>query len=169
MPTGGGKTRIAGQLLAGWLKDGRKAVWLTHRKELASQTEGMLHEAGVPAMSNIQWTPGVPAPVIPNGTIILMAQTVSRRTAGANVWDGYDVGDLIIIDEAHHATAGGWARAIRQWPGPILGMTATPWRLSKAEGFDHLFKELRCGPQVAALQSGKWLCRSRALSPARGR
>ena len=26
LPTGGGKTRIAGELLAGWLKDGRKAV-----------------------------------------------------------------------------------------------------------------------------------------------
>ena len=26
LPTGSGKTRIAGELLAGWLKDGRKAV-----------------------------------------------------------------------------------------------------------------------------------------------
>lgn len=37
LPTGGGKTIIAGALLADWLTGGRKAVWLTHRKELASQ------------------------------------------------------------------------------------------------------------------------------------
>ena len=37
LPTGSGKTRIAGELLSGWLKGGRKALWLTHRKELAAQ------------------------------------------------------------------------------------------------------------------------------------
>ena len=64
LPTGGGKTRIAGELLSGWLKGGRRAVWLTHRRELASQTEGMLQEAGVPATANIRWTPRTNAPVI---------------------------------------------------------------------------------------------------------
>ena len=38
LPTGGGKTIIASQLLAGWLRNGRKADRLTHRKELADQT-----------------------------------------------------------------------------------------------------------------------------------
>ena len=37
------------------------------------------------------------------------------------------------------------ARAMKQWPGRIVGMTATPWRLSRKEGFDHLFDELLCG------------------------
>ena len=165
LPTGGGKTRIAGGLLSSWLKDGRKAVWLTHRRELAAQTEGMLQEDHVSATKDIQWTPGTKAPPIPNGVVILMAQTVSRRTAGAEVWESYDSSDLMIIDEAHHATAEGWARAIKQWPGPVLGMTATPWRLSQREGFDHLFEELVCGPQVASLQSDGWLCNARVLSP----
>ena len=126
LPTGGGKTRIAGELLSSWLEDGRKGVWLTHRRELAAQTEGMLQEAGVSATANIHWTPHTDGPMIVNGVVILMAQTVSRRNARANVWDGYNSNDLMIIDEAHHATADGWARAINQWPGPVLGMTATP-------------------------------------------
>ena len=165
LPTGSGKTRIAGELLSGWLKHGRKAVWLTHRRELAFQTEGMIQEAGVGATANIRWTPHTKAPTLVNGVVILMAQTVGRRTNEANVWDHYNSGDLMIIDEAHHATADGYARAIRQWPGPILGMTATPWRLSEKEGFEHLFEKLYCGPQVAALQSDKWLCLARMLSP----
>ena len=165
LPTGGGKTRIAGDLLSRWLKDGRKAIWLTHRKELAAQTEGMLQQDGVTATSNMRWEPHTNAPTLVNGVVILMAQTVSRRTAVAEVWNGYDACDLMIIDEAHHSTADGWARAMKQWPGPALGMTATPWRLSQKEGFDHLFEELVCGPQVAALQSDGWLCNARALSP----
>ena len=168
LPTGSGKTRIAGELLSGWLKDGRKAVWLTHRKELAAQTEGMLREAGVTATANMQWMPRTNAPTLLNGVVILMAQTVSRRSGRANVWDGYNRSDLMIIDEAHHATADGWARAMKQWPGPVVGMTATPWRLSLKEGFDHLFRELHCGPQVAALQSDKWLCQARVMLPPEG-
>ena len=170
LPTGGGKTCIAAELLADWLKGGlnRKAVWLTHRRELASQTEGMLREAGVPATANIQWAARTGAPVIVKGVVILMAQTVSRRNSRANVWGGYDRGDLMVIDEAHHATAGGWTRAIKQWQGPVLGMTATPWRLSREEGFDHLFSELHCGPQVAALQAGNSLCRARVPLPPEG-
>ena len=165
LPTGGGKTRIAGELLSRWLQDGRKAVWLTHRKELAAQTEGMLLQDGVTAMSNMGWEPHTNAPTLLNGAVILMALKVGRRTATANVWGGYNSNDLMVIDEAHHATAESWARAMRQWPGPVLGMTATPWRLSRREGFDHLFKELHCGPQVKALQSGGCLCRARVLSP----
>ena len=166
LPTGGGKTCIAGELLSGWLNGGRKAVWLTHRRELATQTEGMLGEAGVTAAANMQWTPRNSAPTLLNGVVILMAQTVSRRNARANVWHDYNNNDLMVIDEAHHASASGWARAIKQWRGPVVGMTATPWRLSIKEGFDHLFNELICGPQVAALQSNKWLCLSRfKLSP----
>ena len=165
LPTGGGKTRIAGELLAAWPHNGRKAVWLTHRKELAAQTEGMLLETGVTATANMQWKPRTDAPTLINGVVILMAQTVSLRSRRKSVWDGYNHTDLLIIDEAHHATARGWARAINQWPGPVLGMTATPWRLSEREGFHHLFSDLHCGPQVAALQSDKWLCRSQVLSP----
>ena len=165
LPTGGGKTRIAGEFLSDWLQGGRKAVWLTHRRELAAQTESMLSESGVPATANIRWEPSTSAPTIANGVVILMAQTVSRRTARADVWRQYDVNDLMVIDEAHHATASGWSRAIGQWPGPVLGMTATPWRLSEREGFDHLFKKLVCGPQVAELQADNWLCPVQVIAP----
>ena len=165
LPTGGGKTIIAGALLADWLTGGRKAVWLTHRKELADQTCGMLTDAHISAVTDVNWTPGTDAPAMSHGVVILMAQTVGRRTAKREVWNRYNAEDLMVIDEAHHATAEGWERAMRQWPGRILGMTATPWRLSKKEGFDHLFDTLRCGPQVADLQDDQWLCGAQTLLP----
>lgn len=163
LPTGGGKTRIAGELLVGRLKDGCQAVWLTHRKELADQTAKMLREHGVPAMADIRWEPGSAAPSMANGAVILMAQTVTRRNVRDSVWNRYGPCDLMIIDEAHHAAADGYARAIRHWQGPVLGMTATPWRLSEGQGFGHLFDQLHCGPQVTELQASGWLCRSHVI------
>ncbi len=173
LPTGGGKTVIAGTLLADRLQDGRrKAVWLTHRKELAEQTRGMLTNAGVSAITNVNWTPGEDAPYMAGGVVILMAQTVARRTddrraINPKVWNRYDANDLLVIDEAHHAAAPGWERAMQQWPGPIVGMTATPWRLSEKEGFNHLFGGLLCGPQTADLQALEEpaLCQARVFIP----
>ena len=165
LPTGGGKTHIAGVLLRRWLHDGRKAVWLTHREQLADQTCGMLADAGVSAISLKTWQSGNDAPSIPSGVVILMAQTVGRRTNRMQIWGKYRSDDLLVIDEAHHATADGWKRAIEQWPGRVIGLTATPWRLSKIEGFDHLFKKLLHGPQVSELQADNWLCQARVLMP----
>ena len=165
LPTGGGKTHIAGALLRHWLHSGRKAVWLTHREQLADQTCGMLADAGVSAISLKTWQSGDDAPSIPSGVVILMAQTVGRRTNRMQIWGKYRSEDLLVIDEAHHATADGYERAIKQWPGRILGLTATPWRLSKIEGFDHLFKKLLFGPQVSELQADGWLCQARVLMP----
>lgn len=158
LPTGGGKTVIAGALLKEWLKGRRKAVWLTHRKELVTQTREQLVNADVASKVDARWTPGHDAPARRNGVAILMAQTVSRRTTRMDVWSRYGSDDLMIVDEAHHAASDGWTRAMRQWPGRILGMTATPWRLSHKEGFDHLFSALLCGSQIVDLQSGNHLC-----------
>ena len=167
LPTGGGKTVIAAHLLRGWLTDGAKAVWLTHRKELAQQTRKLLARAAV-ATAEVQekWQSDDTAPVIAGGVVILMAQTVARREKRfEDIWQRYDRGDLLIVDEAHHATAEGWTRVICNWPGRTLGMTATPWRLSKREGFEHLFNKLICGPQVSELQNAMYLCRERVVAP----
>ncbi len=165
LPTGGGKTHIAGALLSSWLHDGRKAVWLTHRKELSVQTRRMLTEAGVSAYRLESWEPGNDVQSITNGVVILMVQTVSRRNNKKQIWGEFNSHDLLVIDEAHHAPSPGYNRAIQQWPGPVIGLTATPWRLSKTERFDHLFKELLHGPQVSQLQADKWLCQARVLIP----
>ena len=177
LPTGGGKTEIAGALLKDFLVGGRKAVWLTHREELAEQTEERLKRnwniAAMHATNN--WSRGRPAPDMPNGISILKAQTVARRNKKSseedvwerspNVWDNYDPDDLLVIDEAHHAPAKGWERAIEQWPGRVWGLTATPWRLSLREGFDHLFHNLVTGLQTKEMQDSGHLAHSEMFAP----
>ena len=167
LPTGGGKTVIAGELLSNWLGNDRKAVWLTHREELVRQTHAMLQAAGVRSTIDMRWQPTDPAPSRPGGVVVLMAQTVGRRTSrlSSMTWARYDANDLMIIDEAHHASAPGYVAAMKQWPGYVLGMTATPWRLSEREGFEHLFGSLVCGPDIVTLQSEGALCQARVLVP----
>lgn len=172
LPTGGGKTVIAAALLSNYLIGGRKAVWLTHRRELASQTEEKLNEEHVQAqfVSSEKWQTGTKAPKIDADVVILMVQTVGRRVLATPdiVWENYDSNDLMIIDEAHHSVAKSWERAIGQWPGRVLGMTATPWRLSKKEGLDKIFGRLISGPQVPDLQAAGFLCQAEMLWPDEG-
>ena len=168
LPTGGGKTEIAGALLKDFLVDGRKAVWLTHREELADQTENRLKRNWLIPAQHLtdRWRQGRPAPDMPNGASILKAQTVSRRNKDSEaVWDNYGPDDLLVIDEAHHAPASGWERAIEQWPGRVWGLTATPWRLELEKGFDHLFHKLIAGPQISELQAGSHLAPSSVWAP----
>ena len=165
LPTGGGKTRIATALLAEWLRDSRKAAWLTHRRELSDQTCEVLKKSGVAAMNRPEWNADDPAPSMKNEVTILMSQTISRRNHIPDVWNDYGPEDLLVIDEAHHATAPGWTRAIEQWPGPVIGMTATPWRLEKHLGFDHSFNSMISGPQISEMQSSGSLAHAQVLMP----
>lgn len=165
LPTGGGKTIIAAHLLSRYLSRARKAVWLTHRTELAAQTVRMLVDAAGVDAWHVQRPSQAPMPARQRGVVIIMAQTAGRRAKNPDVWSKYDQGDLLIIDEAHHAAADGYERAMERWRGRVLGMTATPWRLSLKEGFDHLFNNLVCGPQTSELQRDGFLCKARVIAP----
>ena len=165
LPTGGGKTIIAAHLLSRYLRGARKAVWLTHRTELAAQTGRMLADAAGVDAWHVQRPSQAPMPARQRGVVIIMAQTAGRRARNADVWSKYDQDDLLIIDEAHHAAADGYERAMERWSGRVLGMTATPWRLSLKEGFGHLFDNLACGPQTSELQRGGFLCEARVVAP----
>jgi len=169
LPTGGGKTIIAAHLLASYLSGARKAAWLTHRTELATQTRDMLADAAGVDAWHVRRPSQAPMPSRPRGVIVVMAQTAGRRARNPDVWSEYDHDDLLIIDEAHHAAADGYERAMKSWRGRVLGMTATPWRLSLKEGFDHLFDDLICGPQTMELQRDGFLCETRVITPPRDR
>ena len=53
-----------------------------------------------------------------------MVQTVARRL------EAIPAPALLVIDEAHHAVAGTWAKIAAAWPNAkVLGVTATPERL----------------------------------------
>jgi len=119
-PTGMGKTVIIAAISANAAARNRHVLILVHRRELIHQTSSKLAWVGLEH--------GIIAAGIPSSdhaVQIASVQTLARRLSRLD-WQP----TLIIIDEAHHATAGQWARILDHWPDAYrLGVSATPCRL----------------------------------------
>lgn len=139
-PTGSGK----GVLIANWIHRAAarsRSVWLTcHRDELVTQ------------LSNGLWAAGVSHGIIAAGRAetrdavqVASIPTLVRRLGRL------PAPDLLVVDEAHHASAASWARVIAHCGrSRIVGLTATPCRLD-GRGLDDMFDDLVVGPTVADL------------------
>lgn len=126
-PTGSGKTVMAVHLVRGV---NRPTLWLAHRKELIDQAAAHLKRLAI-------W-PGIIKsgyPVTPTAKVqVASVQTLTRRAMPP--------AGLIVVDEAHHATAGGYGRILEHYPGvPVVGLTATPFRLD-GNGLGDVFGEI---------------------------
>ena len=144
-PTGSGKTVLFASISSGVRAKGMRVMILVHRQELLDQTARTLNALNVPhgliAAGRSQ--------TLRELVQVAGVQTVVRRCGDI------PAPDLIIVDEAHHATAGSWKNVIGAFPeARILGVTATPERLDgKGLGIDHggCFDDLILGPEVRDL------------------
>jgi superfamily II DNA or RNA helicase len=170
LPTGGGKTHVLTDIAVRAAQKGRRVLHVVHRRELTLQISAALERRDLPH--------GLIAPGQPTGTQpvqVAMAQTLARRLPLDRT--GRFRFDLVIVDEAHHATRDSIWGAILQHnnilaPGGarLLGVTATPCRLdgkglgAAAGGF---FDELVVGPSVAELIELGYLARPVVYAPDR--
>lgn len=141
MPTGAGKTVVFCHIAENAVMKGKRVWILVHRVELLRQTSKKLHENGVNhGLINPKYTPYLQLPV----------QVASVQTL-VNRLERYQKPDVIIIDEAHHATAGSWNKIISACPNAlILGVTATPTR-ADGTGLNKIFDDIIIGPQIYEL------------------
>ena len=139
LPTGLGKTVLFAEIIRRMHERGCRAMVLAHREELITQAADKIRRVtGLEAqieMGEYHVTPyfGKMPPVV--------VSTVQTHCAGGDgggrmsKFDPQDFG-LVVIDEAHHATARTYRRCIdwyRQNPDcKILGVTATPDRADEA-------------------------------------
>lgn len=139
LPTGGGKTVIFADIARLAATAGTRTAILVHRDALLTQASEKLRETGV-AHSII--APG--HNFYGDKVAVASVQTLVRRLARHDF-------DLIIIDEAHHATAGSYRKILNAYPDAfVLGVTATPQRTDGA-GLDSVFQQLVSGPGIADL------------------
>lgn len=154
-PTGSGKTVIFSYVTANAAAKGNRTLVLVHRAELLNQTHAALTQLEVPHGL-------IAAGKTPDSTHLTQVasvQTLIRRL------DHVRPPDLIVIDEAHHATAGAWATVLARWPqARVLGVTATPQRLD-GKGLGQVFDDLIRGPEVADLIGQGFLCRPQYFAP----
>jgi superfamily II DNA or RNA helicase len=157
LPTGGGKTYIFVHIAEQAAIRGNRVCILVHRQELVDQSSRSLHAIGCQHG------------VIANGyrmdlrhTVqVASVQTLARRlhTIPAGFFQ------LLIVDEAHHAVAGTWAKVLAAMPqSRILGVTATPERLD-GRGLDDQFDVMIEGPDAGWLTEQGFLVPCRVFAP----
>lgn len=142
VPTGGGKTVTAGEIVRRAALKMRRTLWLAHRAELVDQAAATLSRQGlmVGAISASASSPPNPYALVQVATVqTLLARNMRPRA------------DLIVADEAHHYVADEWVTLLRDYPDAfVIGLTATPER-SDGRGLGELFGNLVVGTSVRDL------------------
>ena len=148
LPTGGGKTVIFAAIASQFLQQGKRVLILAHREELVLQ-----------AAEKVNVISGTSAGIIKAGhqaNYGLPLQVASVQSLGTRL-HLLAPPDLIVVDEAHHATAATYRKVLEACPDAcILGVSATPVRLD-GSGFQDMFDELFCGPSVQELIESGYL------------
>ena len=154
LPTGGGKTFTFSYVAAKALEKDNYTLILVHRKELLFQASKSLKAMGLKhglIKSGISMNPDAKIQVASKDTLIHRMTRLQWLKP-----------DLIIIDEAHHATAGTWRKILdfykEAW---LLGVTATPCRLDgKGLGLlsGGVFDSMVLGPTMRNLINNDYLC-----------
>ena len=154
LPTGGGKTVCFSYIAEQAAKKGNRVLVLVHRQELLDQASRSM--------------------TVPHGRIsagkamdlshvvqVASVQTVARRLHLLP----RDFFQLLVVDEAHHTTAGTWARVIEHFSqAKLLGVTATPIR-GDSRGLGEHYQAMVEGPSAAWLTDNGYLALARVLAP----
>ena len=126
-PCGAGKTVMATDMVE---RLNLPTLWLAHRKELIDQAAGRIESHGLSTGIIKAGYPTCPLAQVQVASV----QTLVRR-------DKPRAG-LIVVDEAHHATADTYQKILDAYDGiPVVGLTATPFRLD-GRGLGDLFGEI---------------------------
>lgn len=160
LPTGAGKTTVGCSVFESALRKGRRAVWLTHRRELVGQASARLKKQGiehgiVTADSKARQNPTAPVQVCSIQTLHARPDEIPR-------------GDIIIPDEAHHDTCDTWQTVRDAFPHPelVLGLTATPQR-GDGTALGNVYDRMVIGSTIKELTDLGWLLPVDIIGPAK--
>jgi superfamily II DNA or RNA helicase len=153
LPTGAGKTRIAGELIKRALGRCERSIFVVPRLSLIEQTVAAFEGEGIGHIGVIQgqnFRTDTSAPVQ-----IASAQTLARRDIPHS--------GLVIIDECHLRF-----KAINDWlldpawaKAKFIGLSATPW----AKGMGLVWQSLIAPVTITELIQDDFLCQFRVLAP----
>jgi len=150
LPTGGGKTVVATQMIHNAARNGHRSMFVVDRIELVEQAASHLHalglKVGILQGDNTRRHPD-------DEVVVASIQTLRSRGAPPS--------GLIIIDEAHilHRTH---IQLMEDWNlATFIGLSATPLRPDLGRYFTNLVR----GPSVQWLMDQGYLVPVRAYSP----
>jgi superfamily II DNA or RNA helicase len=148
--TGSGKTELATAITQDALSKGRRVSFVVHRDNLVRQTMARFEKYGLhPAAIKSGFKPDYSNPCQ-----VVSLQTIARRKNALPVLD-----DITIYDECHLTAWSTLGKSLitNNVHAITIGLTATPWRLSKREAMGDLFSELVLAPVPAELMERGYL------------
>lgn len=131
-PTGAGKTEIAKAIIQGAERKNKRALFICNRIELIEQASRRFDDSDIDhgVIQGNHWRTDSRKPVQ-----ICSIQTLARRQLPE--------ADLIIIDEAHGATAPQYRKIITAYNNvPVIGLTATPFSKGLGKHYDEMYGPL---------------------------
>lgn len=155
MPTGTGKTRVFSEMIATATSRGVRSLVLVHRDELVRQTVSALQRVGCDA--EVEKADERASRYGMFGAVPVVATVQTLKGRRLELWPK-DAFGLVIVDEAHHATAKTY-RDILDYFGTakIVGVTATPDRSDKT-GLHNVFDSVAFRYEIQEAISDGWLC-----------
>ena len=158
-PTGSGKTIILSsfcqEVMDRW--PGQKILIISHVKEILGQDYKALKE-NLPNMEIGLYSAGLKSKTIKDITIAGIHSIYNKPEL-------FDQFDLIFVDEAHtisHIKGGMYQKFFAQVTKPVIGLTATPFRLGTGYlhlGDDAFFDDIVYTIPIRKLQDDGWLCK----------
>jgi superfamily II DNA or RNA helicase len=144
LPTGGGKTVVAGEIIKREAERGTRVLFLAPRRELVHQASRKLADVG---LNHGIILAGDSRHNIYSRIQVGSVDTVRARSAKLTTLDP----DLIVIDECHLYVTDVRKKLLDRWPNARrLGLSATPCR-KDGRGLNVLFDKLIDVASVAAL------------------
>lgn len=157
LPTGGGKTVVFSHIAQQAARKGNRVCILVHRQELLDQASRSLSAMGV-AHGRIAAGRGMD---LSHAVQVASVGTLARRLHLLSP----EFLQLLVVDEAHHTTAGTWSKVVDHfYAARLLGVTATPVR-GDGRGLGEHYQAMVQGPSAEWLTDNGFLASARVLAP----
>lgn len=154
-PTGAGKTVVAARIMRKRLFEGKRVLFVAHRRELITQAKKRLIEHGVSQRDIGLILSGFQESRAAQIQIASIDTLRNREKPRA---------DLLIIDEAHRAKAATYLAMLDHYSdADVIGLTATPYRLD-ASPLGDIFEEIIEMAKPSELIEAGWLMRPRIFT-----
>jgi DNA repair protein RadD len=156
VPTGGGKTVEAAELIRRARARGQQVLFLAHRREIIDQTAKRLTEHGMPLGQYSIIQAGRERDLRPQAAIQIASIDTLHARVKRNAIE-LPAAHYVFFDECHRVRGRTREALLRKYPNAVwVGLTATPCR-GDGKGLGNVFTVMIEGPSTAELiSSERW-------------